>query len=293
MSLLSDTQGRPERVWSLLRLLDALGGRVARGAVDTWMMPPAVRAHDKSLSQVQQTVGCARSLGFVRDDGGDLVLAIDLPPSTDAFLDRLHDRLCDPPNREDELVLRAYACTLALTAGDGGSTKWLEQKVAVIAGRIDAVAGDDKTATRDFNSTKAPAWRSWLVALGLAVSGDALPYLQPSPAARLARVLPGIADRFGWGEEIAAADFVAAVAERLPYLDGGDLWIDACRRCGVRLPPRQLSNTLSEALSDLEDEGRLTLINRADAGEAWSLHPESTRRHNAFVGVTIERVGAR
>ena len=69
MSLLSDTQGRPERVWSLLRLLQALGGRVPRSDVNTWMMPASFRDSEESLSQVTQTIGSARSLGLVEDDG--------------------------------------------------------------------------------------------------------------------------------------------------------------------------------------------------------------------------------
>lgn len=294
MSLLSDTQGRPERVWSLLRLLAALDGRATTGDIETWMMPPPFRTAERSLVQVHQTVGCARSLGFVRDEDDTLVLDVVVPASLEAFGDLVHERLCHPPNEADRVVLRAYACCLAITEKAGGSTEWLTENADRIAGHLDdALQRIDPSPQRLFNATKAPAWRAWLVALGLAVEGAALPSLYPQPTARMARLLPTIAQTNGWDVEIPARTFVDELAARMPYLEGGSLFTEAASSCGFKPRPGWLGGIASEALRDLHDEGAIELRSRADARDALSLHAEAGARQRSVVGVVIPREGAR
>jgi hypothetical protein len=294
MSLLSDTQGRPERVRSLLRLLDALGGRASRDEVDTWMMPGSFRDTEKSLSQVNQTVGCARSLGLVEDDGDALVLSVDpVPSDMQVFLDLVHARLCDPQNEADNVLFRAYACVVLETARTG-NTDWLAKPKTIteIAPSINRILAHGESDQRVFNTTKAPPWRVWMVALGLAVEGgNALPYLFPQPAERLTRELPAIADAHGRGVEIPAATFMAEVARRMPYLDGGQVYARVAAQFVEvhRWQSRagRVTNVVSEALRDLHDEGTIELIARADAADALSLHHEIGSPLRSFVGVII------
>lgn len=299
MSLLSDTQGRPERVWSLLRLLDALGGRAARDEIDTWMIPASFRENEKSPSQVSQTVGSARSLGLVEDDGNDLVLRVDpLPEDMQAFTDLIHARLIDPQNEADSVLFRAYACVLLETARTG-NTDWLVNQtlpdIAIYINRI-LVRGENGDQ-RVFNKDKAPAWRAWMVALGLAVQGGkALPYLFPQPAERLTRELPAIADAHGRGVEIPAATFMAELGRRMPYLDGGQVYTRVAAQIaeehGWRLRAGWVSNVVSETLRDLHDEGAIELIARADSPDALSLHHEAGSPLRSFVGVIVRDGGA-
>ncbi|MCA9713727.1 MAG: hypothetical protein H6713_17565 [Myxococcales bacterium] len=293
MSLLSDTQGRPERVWSLLRLLQALGGRASRGDVDTWMMPASFRDSDKSLSQVAQTVGSARSLGLVDDDGDELVLLVeDVPATMQGFADLAHYRLCEPLNDADAVVFQAYACVIVETARKGNSDWLAEQKAAEIANFINRVLvhGEDSDLRR-FNKEKAPAWRAWLVALGLAFEASALPYLFPQPAERIARELPAIAASLGIDVEIPATKFVNELGRRMPYLDGGSVHKQLADRIAAVHDWRQregsLSNVLSEALRDLHDEGVIELRARADAKDALILDHDPGSPLRSFVGVVI------
>lgn len=296
MSLLSDTQGRPEGVWSLLRLLDALGGRAPRDDVDRWMMPVSFRSSDKSISHVSQTVGCARSLGMVADEARDLTLALATVPQTiEAFSDLVHQRLIAPPNQADGIVLKVYACVVLQTTRTGG-TNWLaEQTIPDIASDFNRVLmrgedGDDRV----FNQYKAAPWREWIIAMGLGFAGggkNALPYLFPQPAARLLRELPALADDLGVGVEIPAATFMHALAQRMPYLDGGTTYTHVASLVAEEhgWQPRAgwISNVLSEALRDLHEDGKLSLVARTDAADSLSLSHDPASPLGSFVAVVI------
>ena len=299
MSLLSDTQGRAERVWSLLRLLDALGGRALSKDIDTWMMPASFRRDEASLSQVHQTVGCARSLGLVSDDKNHLVLMVDpVPANMQAFTDLVHARLCDPPNEVDTILFRAYACVVLETERTG-NTNWLaDQPISDIAIYINRILGLGGSGDqRLFNKDKAAAWRAWMVAVGVAVEGGrTLPYLFPQPAERLIRELPAMADAHGRGVEIPAATFMAEMGRRMPYLDGGRVHARVAAQFAEEYSWRSragwVSNVVSETLRDLHDDGAIELIPRSDAPDALSLHYEVGSALHSFVGVIIRDGGA-
>src|SRR5437762_5592214 len=109
MSLMSDTQGTPERVWSLVRLLGAHGGEMPRHDVKEWLDP---LERDTLGTAVANTIGAASSLGLVSTDnnGKSLRLEVsDLPRDIDCFSDWVHDRLAKLPGDDsDAIVLAAF-----------------------------------------------------------------------------------------------------------------------------------------------------------------------------------------
>jgi len=288
MSLLSDTMGQPERVWSLCRLLEAIGGRGERAEVERWMMPASFRATEKSVIQVNQTLGAARSLGVVAGEADEVLLRMDEVPSDIAdFMDEAHRRLRDEPSDADQIVLEVYACTLVETERFG-STEWLAARtVKQIAEHIDDVLqGAQRGATRLFNSTKFAPWRRWMLALGLGYeSPGVLPAFYPQPAERISREVRSM--EFAVGEEIPAQAFMTALRRRMPYLDHGEVFDAVCKRAGFQLRPGWLSRVTSEALLDLHDEGVLRLVARADAPDAFSLVSDVTSPVRSFVGVIL------
>ncbi|KIG17584.1 hypothetical protein DB30_03065 [Enhygromyxa salina] len=221
------------------------------------------------------------------------MLSVDPAPNgMEAFLDLVHARLCDPQNEADDVLFRAYACVVLETERTG-NTDWLAQSSAAIATSINRIlAHGESGAQRVFNNTKAPAWRAWMVALGLAIEGgNTLPYLFPQPAQRLIRELPAIADAHGRGVEIPAATFMAEMGRRMPYLDGGQVYARVAAQFAEvhswRLRAGWVTTVVSEALRDLHDEGTIELVARADAADALSLHREIGSSLRSFVGVIV------
>lgn len=290
MSLLSDTQGHPERVWSLLRLLDALGGSTPKEDIATWMMPASFRQSDDSVKNVQQLIGAARSLGLVVDKDGELALTIDrVPEDMIAFSILAHQKLREEPAEADAIMLQVYACIVLETERTGG-TNWLnEHKSSEIADRINAILEKGvQTETRLFNKTKLTAWRRWMIALGLGVeAGRILGTFYPHPAEGLSRELIVIREEHGSDKEIPAGVFIKALARQMPYLDGGSVYKDISDRLGYQPQSGRVSRVLSEALLDLHAEGCLRLVPRADASDALTLVSHATSAIRSFAGVVI------
>jgi hypothetical protein len=110
--------------------------------------------------------------------------------------------------------------------------------------------------------------REWALFLGFAWSTARSLELDPTLAIDrvLDEVLPAA------GEEVAAADFLLALARALPVLDQGS-WrqgVEAQLRTDVwtATPAGWVSSTLGRALRRLDYTGRLRLVARADAGTA-------------------------
>ena len=101
-----------------------------------------------------------------------------------------------------------------------------------------------------------------MIFLGLALDlpGDRYhPYVAP----RLAREL--VLSNLPRGEQIPIRQFLDFVAERMPYLDGGELYNSAAEKLGLPTKGRALSPIFSSALRDLNEEGLLELGARSDA----------------------------
>ena len=291
MSLLSDIQGRPEGVHSLLQLLAAFGGRLPRDEITTWMMPASFRREEKSVSAVSQTIGCARSLGLAEDRGSDVCLAVDtVSHDPGGFADLVHARLRDAAADADRVMFLAYAYFILRTEQEQG-TGWIDDRsVKEVAGQLNSVlqVAENSDEEGNFNSSKYPAWRAWMVTMGLGFEASTiLPSFFPQPSERLGRELPALIAILGQGEEIPAFSFLEALAQRMPYLDGGHIYHEVAARMRWRPSGDALGIVLSEALRELHDEGRFELVMRGDAADAVSLAPDPIHKPSAFVGVVI------
>ena len=127
MSLLSDTQGRPHTVRSLVRSLKALGNSATREELEAWFLPGDFKGDSpaKQRKRLAATLGCARSLGWIRDDDRAIVLTnTTIPDHPAGFSDALHSALRHSDKPEDQRLLEAFAFVILRTEAEGGSG-WL------------------------------------------------------------------------------------------------------------------------------------------------------------------------
>lgn len=290
MSVLSNPQGTPERVWSLVAGLAAIGGSAPRATYDALLNPgylkdgSEMRANDLLAANAN---GAARSLKLVDAGRDEATLLIEAPADFGALADLVHDRLTGLAAGEtDAPILEAFAWVAAECDRHGG-VDWLYQ-----AGREEfadlanaALVGEDDDG-KIMNSTKAVAWRRWLAFLGLGIVMplDRTPDF-PTPVDRILRELTraGIAPNTNMGAEA----FVTLMAGRMPYLDRGRLFLQACQRIGHNPAPRRLSPLLSVALRDLHDERKIRLNPLGDAAERIRLTADNAHEIDAFSSVTI------
>jgi hypothetical protein len=292
MSLLTDTTGRPERVYTLMKLLEAHGGRLSYDETVAWLQPPILRGEKNSTDAAKQTIGSARSLGFIRDEGN--ILLLDEPSvSSDppAFADLVHGRLRDNPSEKDRVMLEVYALFVVMTEREEG-TSWIAQKsVETLADLIDIALprpADEPQQQKVFNKDKySTAWRPWMVYLGLGWEGIVLPTFFPHPTVRLERELPALSRELGVGHELDPGNFLQAIARRMPYLDGGALFEEAMRRVRWRRTTQRLTVVLSNVLRELHDDGRIRLHLRGDTVGATRLAPDPTHEIQAISAVEI------
>lgn len=290
MSVLSSPQGTPERVWSLVAGLSALGGECEREVFDALLNPGYTR--EGSLVQAKDTLagnalGAASSLGLIEAgrEKATLAAGLEFADST-ALADFVHDRLSLLKTGEtDSPILEAYAW-LAAESDRKGGIGWIfelgREQFADAANT--ALVGEDDDG-RLMNTTKVVAWRRWLLFLGL---GTQLPVSNvpdfPSPTARLLRELERANSL---GTSMPAEQFLTVLSSRMPYLDRGRLFIQACERIGHTPSHRRLSPFLSIALRDLHEEGALKLNLSGDASSHVQLAQDPAHGIDAFTSVNI------
>jgi len=116
------------------------------------------------------------------------------------------------------------------------------------------------------NNVRMDRLREWASFLGFVWTSGRVVQLDPTMA--ILRVLDAVLPPSG--QPLAAADFVAALAEVLPVLDGGTFRLEVESKLKSEVwqptPAGWVSSTLGRALRRLAHLGRLRLIARADAG---------------------------
>lgn len=291
MSVLSSPQGTPERVWSLVAGLASLGGRADRATFDSLINP----GYEKDGAELRakgtlagDALGAASSLGLIDAGREKATLSIE-PPSgyLPDFADHVHDRLSSlQPDHVDAPILDAYAWVAAESDRVGGLSWIYEMSQRDFADVANAgLVGEDE-AGKPMNPTKVVPWRRWLAFIGL---GMPLPLGQvpdfPTPSARLTREL----ERMGLEPDtvLSADQFIATLAGRMPYLDRGRLFTQACQRIGHSQSARRLSPLMSIALRDLHDEGTIRLHVSGDAADRLRLTEDSAHAFDAFTSVTL------
>jgi hypothetical protein len=290
MSVLSRPNGTPERVWSLVGGLSALGGEADRDDFVALLNPGFVRAGQtvKAVATLaSEGPGVATALGLVARDGTRLSLSPGEAPGTQAeFLDAVHDVLCVAETGDPNSVIFETYAWLVAESHRQQDVGWLynvgREAFADMADA--ALVGEDEDG-RLMNTTKVPAWRRWLRALGLGVPMPDRAIDFPSPGRRLAIELAreGVVP----GTVFAAEDFVRLVARRCPYLDRGRLFAQACQRAGWSGSPRNLSAVLSCGLRDLELDGVVGLRLSGDAADGLSLAADPAALQPTFNSVVV------
>lgn len=293
MSLLSSTQGTPERVWSLIAAVSARGGEIERSEAVKWLNPGFMKdgdEHKEKSDAFNQTLGAATSLGAVEAEKG--AIRVSRTFHAEAYLefaDWTHDRLVGLSNDEkDAVILETYAW-MAVESDRQGAIGWVHDWTRdAFADAADKALseGADDDGQRRINTTKLPAWRGWLLFLGLLVPmpGTMLPH--PSAEARAAREIGRIS--LPRNQEIPADNFLKAFAARLPYLDRGRMFAEAAQRIGYAPAPGRLSPLLSATLRGLHDEGFIEMRLQGDAGSIVQLNELATHKVKSFHAVVIK-----
>ncbi|WP_400766989.1 hypothetical protein [Methylosinus sporium] len=296
MSLLSDTNHSPQRVYALLRLLEAQDGQLSFDSIRTWLKPMMRGTEQKGSEEhtnIRQLLGATASLGLIESPSQNQYrLTSSVPPTIEAFADAVHDRLVALDiGHPDSIVLEAFAAMVVLTEAKQG-TSWLDLNAKDRAAEINAAVrapetDEDDDEKKRFNATKSSPWKRWMIFLGLGVPmprSDLYPY----PAQRLEREIGRLRADETMPKAPEVEVFMTRISERMPYLDSGRLFLASVDR--VRLPPlgRRISRVLSGALRDLHDDKRLVLDAIGDAKETYALaqEPHAVR---SIKTVTLER----
>lgn len=296
MALLSATEGTPERVWSLVSILAAHSGSMERQELARWLNPPFRSTHgerEDKKSAVDATIQVASDLDLIDTSERGAVRLINgyLSGKYDEFADLIHARLASLSDGDADAVLLEAFAWLAVQVEIEGSTLWVDDWSAdEFADHADK-ALTPEAGERRFNKTKRAPWRRWMEFVGLSVP---LPTGEDHPCVtrRLERELFG--GSLPLNEEIGAGRLLDYIAQRLPYLDGGRLFVRLCDRLGHHMAPQRLSRLLSSALRDLGEDGRVTLIVRGDARNNVELAPDQFSRAQSFsaavlnVGVSVD-----
>lgn len=293
MSVLSQPQGTPERVWSLIDGIQAAGGSLTAQDYAALLNPGYIREGNTIAidpKRAQNATGVSTSLKLVVKEGDSYQFALGSPVTPEDFPDAVHDVLLSLGRSEPNAVmLNAYAWIVAEShrrkdlawCNDMDRTSFVD---AMLAG----LTGEDEDGSRPMNTTKLPAWQRWMVFLGLCQDLPATEktnYWHFSPARRIAREL--VRAEVPYGESVPLSELLSAVAIRCPYLDGGSKYSLACKAIGYVHPPRVLSAALTVGLRELEADGILDFDLVGDSRDAVQFVPDPSFRTNSFNRVTV------
>lgn len=293
MSILSSTQGTPERVWSLVSLIAAQDGQMDKTEASDWLNPGFIKDKQKVIEKSEafgQVLGAATSIGAVEAEGKLLKLNPTCP-TTDlsGFADWCHNQLCAlTSDQKDAVILETYAWVAARSL-EFRETRWFSiapsKEFADSAAR--ALPDDkDDDGERRINTSKLASWRRWLRFFGLL---EELPLTaakpQPSATIRLAKEVA--TSTLPRDTEIPADEFLASFRNSMPYLDGGRMFVETMRRNEIVAGSKLLSPILSSALRDLHDAGMIELGVLGDLAANISMTGDSLHRVSNFYAVTI------
>ncbi len=105
----------------------------------------------------------------------------------------------------------------------------------------------------------------------------------PSPASRMIRELER--SELKAGSQLGVSEFLALLARRMPYLDRGRLFNQACQRISHAPNGARLSPLLSSALRELHDDETIRLVPSGDAAERVRLTEDAAHPIDTFTNV--------
>lgn len=296
MSVLARPQGWPERVWSYVAGLEALGGSAEREQIEALINPGYLKDGAKvhtAATMAGDIFGAARSLALITQDRQRVTLCDGVETSDfEVFADALHDRFASPAADDTNRVMFETYAWFVAESDRQGHLAWLTElsNPQLADAAIQGLRGEDEDG-RPMNPTKLVAWRRWMGRLGLMID---LPLTKapdhPHATARTARELArgGLAP----GDRLTHREFLRRLVERQPYFDTGRLFVQACARMDHTPKPDRLSPLLSATLRDLHDDGRIQLELPGDSGDGLTLTGAEDHEVTNFNNVTIKRLGA-
>ncbi len=292
MSLLTDTQGTPERVWSAMSAVTAADGLLGRDDLQALLNPNFVRnGQEREPTDVapKQAIGSTVSLGLINLENGSYRLGVEAASDYAAFTDRVHARLCSiEADDADYLVLETYAWML-LEIDKRQSLHWTAQAAPTFANAAENAIGNPAGGDLRINGTKVTPWRRWIQVMDLAINLPGDLGFHPSLTGRLTREIDGM--DLPRDMEIPFADFLAAASRAMPYIDGGALQDVVLKKTGQKPDRRRLSRLLSIGLRDLSDAGRIELVIRGDAANTFELAADD-RAAASVLGIVLKGVAA-
>lgn len=284
MSVFSDTQGTPERVYALIRLIEAVGSSLPRKVAADLLDPKFTlgRSVDQERSDFTQTLRAAASLGLIEEADGILANAGAAAPSTYLeFGDLVHARLVAAPlDDSNGVVLDAFALFAERLEAEGDGQWLATASNDALADQVRNLLAAKRPETGTFNSTRVAPLAKWTGAIGLTaeVTARQRPILDVSRRlARELRTLPGETREAG----LSSSAFVTWVLDRMPYLPGGSRYVSLFGAVGTAGAGR-IPIVLSAALRDLHDDGTIRLDAMGDASGSARLAEDRFHALKAF-----------
>ncbi|MCY1646666.1 hypothetical protein OVA11_06125 [Caulobacter sp. SL161] len=267
MSLLTDTQGTPERVWSSIHAVAALNGLAPRDELWALLSPKFIRGGIENDAgdgtAPRQAVGASVSLGLLELVEPNYRLVAALPANYLAFGDYVHDRLCSIGSDDPDFLIVEALAWMVMKVDQMGSLEWTGRGNDAVANMIEADIGNPVGGDLRYNRTKITAWRRWAQFLDVAVELPGNLGLYPCFTGRVRRELAR--SSLPRDVELPVGDVLAELARRMPYVDGGVLQPAIASRMGVKTDRMRVSMLLSMALRDLTEDDAIELRVRGDA----------------------------
>jgi len=288
MSLLTDTQGTPERVWSTMSAVAAANGLLDRDDLQALLNPNFVRNGQERAptdSAPKQAIGASVSLGLITLENGRYRLGVEPAPDYATFTDRVHARLCSiNASDPDYLVLETYAWML-LEIDKRQSLLWTAESAPNFAKAAENDIGNPVGGELRINPTKITPWQRWIQVMDLAIDLPGNLGFYPTLTGRLVREIEGM--DLPKDTEIPFGNFLAAAARAMPYIDGGALHELVLKKTGQKTDSRRLSRLLSMGLRDLADASRIELVIRGDAINTFELAADD-RPAASVLGIVLK-----
>lgn len=270
--LINHGQSTPGRLHSLLRLVKRLGKAERQQLID-YLQPPQLVNNQEAAIQVYTDalrLGLLQPVEGQRDQVTLAPTVIDENlESIDTFRTIMQQHLLGVTEpQQDNYLLNLYAAWY--TVQDEWVLQTNSKEDLSIKFNRELFPRDESESLaggRAFNPTKLNAWLTWAAFLGWGIAYNKR--LLPAAQERLAPVLKTVA-----GRKMAIGEFMGAIAQRCPELDGGELF-KYCKQVSRPAEGRtqQLSLMLSTALRHFHRQGKLILEHRADATDRWYLYP--------------------
>lgn len=287
MSILSNPQGRPERIYSLYWSWVAADPDATEEHVRDFVNPGYTQQGSQLLmdkANFANVPGAAQFLNMKK-----LVAETrSAPLSYQLLLDQMHNALVALDADDlDAVLLRAFAF-FVVKSEQQGNTFWYTDDTLGVVDEISAALNRDSRSAPAMNPTKYTAWRRWMVALGLMVPNPIPSKLEiVDITRRLERTLSS--EIFSDASVFSAAEFLSRLSREMPYVDRGTQFNEACAAVSFTPKLRHISRVLSYALQELHSDDMIKLISRGDDPDNYRLQGDTLHERQTFVEVQIVR----